>query len=47
MEIIRNNSKLGAEDILQAVFAAVEKFQGTGEFEDDATMAVIKVVEDV
>jgi sigma-B regulation protein RsbU (phosphoserine phosphatase) len=46
-EIIRNNSKLGAEDILQAVFAAVEKFQGTGEFEDDATMAVIKVVEDV
>ena len=46
MQIIRNNSKSGAEDILRSVFAAVEKFQGKGEFEDDATMAVIKVVED-
>ena len=44
-KIIQKNSELSAQEILLAVFAAVEHFQGGREFEDDATMAVIKVVE--
>ena len=46
-KIIQKHSKLSAKKILNEVFAAAEKFQGKGKFEDDATMAVIKFVSDL
>ena len=45
--IIQNNSGLSANAVLNAVFAATEQFQGKSGFEDDATMAVIKIVKNL
>jgi sigma-B regulation protein RsbU (phosphoserine phosphatase) len=46
-EIIRKHANLSAKEMLDSVFQEVIQFQGGNEFEDDATMAVIKIVEDL
>jgi serine phosphatase RsbU (regulator of sigma subunit) len=46
-KIIRKQANLSAKEMLDSVFQEVIQFQGGNEFEDDATMAVIKIVEDL
>ena len=46
-KIIQKNSESSAKKILNAIFTAAEQFQGKNKFEDDATMAVIKFVNDL
>ena len=46
-DIIRKNATLGANEIMKAIFKAVQQFQDGKAFEDDATLVVIKVVEDL
>ena len=46
-KIIQKHFHLSAKEILDNVFQKVTQFQGGSEFEDDATMIVIKVVEGV
>ena len=46
-EIIKKHANLSAKEMLDSVFQEVIQFQGGNEFEDDATMAVIKIIEDL
>jgi serine phosphatase RsbU (regulator of sigma subunit) len=46
-KIVQNNSESRSEEILDAIFKATKQFQGKDEFEDDATMVVIKAVGDL
>ena len=46
-KVIQKHSHLSAKEILDNVFQEVIQFQGGNEFEDDTTIAVIKVVEDL
>lgn len=43
LNLIRRHAAMPAEDILQAVFTDLKGFQQAGEFEDDATLVVVKV----
>jgi len=42
-DLIRRHAALTAAGILQAVFTDLKGFQHAGEFEDDATLVVVKV----
>ena len=45
-EIIRQNSAKKAEEIVEAVLAALDQFQKDSEIEDDITLVVIKIEDD-
>jgi len=42
--LLRRNARGSAEDITRSVLEHLKAFQGTAEFEDDATLVVVKVV---
>jgi serine phosphatase RsbU (regulator of sigma subunit) len=42
-EMIRQNSKARAQDILNAVISALDNFRGDAPPEDDVTLMVIKI----
>jgi serine phosphatase RsbU (regulator of sigma subunit) len=46
-EIIRQNATKKAEEIIEAVIAAVSQFQKDATIEDDITLVVIKIEEDL
>ena len=45
--IIRQNAKASAAEIQEAILSSLRKFQGDADPEDDVTLVVIKVLEDV
>jgi sigma-B regulation protein RsbU (phosphoserine phosphatase) len=45
--IIRQNAKVSAAEIQEAILSSLRSFQGDADPEDDVTLVVIKVLEDV
>lgn len=45
--IIRQNAEMSAAEILEAVLSSLRSFQGDADPEDDMTLVVIKILEDV
>jgi serine phosphatase RsbU (regulator of sigma subunit) len=44
-EIIRNNSSLGANEILNAMTESLKSFQKGAKIEDDITLVIIKITD--